>query len=162
MWSGGLGRLAIHLGTSATHEPRGNASIASLGRMLCRVKILGTRGDSSPTAASEKEIIAEYQIVGKSANGAEVVGVMVQRHLRYLGGRRCGGVSTGGIGTIVEGHEDTGTRGVEGACLERRNAATKARQERRNKSVTPHAGYKYDDWWRWCSCKARNNDIVGV
>ena len=69
MWSGGLGRLAIHLGTSATHEPRGNASIASLGRMLCRVKILGTRGDSSPTAASEKEIIAEYQIVGKSANG---------------------------------------------------------------------------------------------
>ena len=145
MWSGGLGRLAIHLGTSATHEPRGNASIASLGLMLCRVKILGTRGDSSPTAASEKEIIAEYQIVGKSANGAEVVGVMVQRHLRYLGGRRCGGVSTGGIGTMVEGHEDTGTGCVEGVCLERRNAATKARQERRNKSVTPHAGQKYDD-----------------
>ena len=73
------------------------------------------------------------------------------------GGRRCGG-----IGTIVKGHEDTGTRGVERVCLERRNAATKARQERRNKSVTPHAGYKYDDWWWWCSCKARNIDIVGV
>ena len=54
-------------------------------------------------------------------------------------------MSTGGIGTIVEGHEDTGTGGVEGVCLERRNAATKARQERRNKSVTPHAGQKYDD-----------------
>ena len=47
--------------------------------------------DSNPTAASEKEFIAEYQIVGKSANGAEVVGVLVQRHLRCLGGRRCGG-----------------------------------------------------------------------
>ena len=59
VWSGALGRLAIHLGTWATHEPRGDASVASLGRMLRRVKILGTRGDWSPTAASEMEISTE-------------------------------------------------------------------------------------------------------
>ena len=56
-----------------------------------------------------------------------------------------GGVSIGGIGTIVEGHEDTGTGGVEGVCLVCRKAASKTRQERRKKTATPDAGQKYGD-----------------
>ena len=54
-------------------------------------------------------------------------------------------MSIGGIGTIVEGHEDTGTGGVEGVCLECRKAASKTRQERRKKTATPDAGQKYGD-----------------
>ena len=91
MWAGSLGRLAIHLGTRATDERRGDASVASRGRVLRRVKILGTRGDSSLNAASEIEISAEYEIEGKSV---KVVDVAVLRHLRLLGGGG-GGESTG-------------------------------------------------------------------